>query len=269
MTRSPLPKLPTTGLNVPPSQVARETEALRTALSGRQDVAYINLNARGADQFFIFSAGFTVDGDGNASFTGDVSALSGTFEIVRGGRWDNLATNPTRGIRLDSSVAKPGTWANYIDFAATGTQVMVKLGGLEVRANGSAEFSGELSAATGSFAGDVTSSATVAAELFTAPTATFTGTVVSPSFQTGGPEITYVSVGSFGVNNALSPSSSWALSTGGGGGYNARFDTGVEASGFQLSSGSINITGSRGGNAALASLLTALASIGLITDSTT
>lgn len=264
MTRSPLPKLPTTGLNVPPSQVARETEALRTALSGRQDVAYINLNARGADQFFIFSAGFTVDGDGNASFTGDVSALSGTFEIVRGGRWDNLETNPTRGIRLDSSVAKPGTWADYIDFAATGTQVMVKLGGLEVRANGSAEFSGELSAATGSFAGDVTSSATVAAELFTATNAQFTGGISAESYNvdSGAAIFTLDGTGLSCIGGDITAGALGSVSAGeivvlNGGGS------------ITLTGPKPTVTGSRGGNAALASLLTALDGIGLLTDSST
>lgn len=48
---------------------------------------------------------------------------------------------------------------------------------------------------------------------------------------------------------------------------------GSQGSGITFSSGSavtpISVTGSRGGNAALASLLTALDSVGLITDSTT
>lgn len=48
------------------------------------------------------------------------------------------------------------------------------------------------------------------------------------------------------------------------------FATGTfKSGGFQLTSGAATVSGSRGGNAALASLLTALASIGLITDSTT
>lgn len=267
-SRSPMPARLESRVGMPLSAEAQSVAGTVIGLTGREGSAYINLNARGPDEYFIFSDGFTVDGDGNADFAGDIGAISGTFDVVIGGRWDSASTNPLRGIRLDSSVTKPGTWTDYIDFAATGSSPMIVLGGLVVLANGSAEFSGSLDAATGTFAGTlsaaggtftgtVTASAVVAAGSFTAAEAFFDGLVAADSFHGTVGSLISVANLSFSGTSATLDATTINLSA-----TNVGF--------YGNSAGPIRtVTGAKGGNAALTSLCAQLEAAGLIVDSTT
>lgn len=59
----------------------------------------------------------------------------------------------TRGILFKGT--RPVAWARYLDLTATGTASFLKHEALDLKADGSAIFSGALQAATGSFAGDI------------------------------------------------------------------------------------------------------------------
>jgi len=101
-----------------------------------------------------------------------LSAISANIGTVNAGLINNQATDPTRGIRLNSGVGKPGTWTGYLDLAASGADPVLKLPGLEITAAGAATYSGDLSAAGGTFSG------TVASSSFTALVASFSGRIV-------------------------------------------------------------------------------------------
>lgn len=81
----------------------------------------------------------------------ELSAIVGVLGTVYAGLINNLQTNPTAGIRLDSSTTKPGTWLRYIDLAGAGTDPFINHDQLVVRHNGTATFSGDLDAAGGTF----------------------------------------------------------------------------------------------------------------------
>lgn len=65
-----------------------------------------------------------------------LAAISAVLGTVYTGLINNLETNPTRGIRLDSGNAKPGTWTDYIDLAATGTDPVISIAGFTALADG-------------------------------------------------------------------------------------------------------------------------------------
>lgn len=265
-SRSPMPARLESRVGMPLSAEANTVAGTVIGITGREGAAYINLNARGPDEYFIFSDGFTVDGEGNADFAGDIGAISGTFDVVIGGRWDSASSNPLRGIRLDSSVTKPGTWNDYIDFAATGSNPMIVLGGLTVLANGTAEFSGSLNAATGTFAGSLsaatgtfsgalsaasgTFAGTVQSETFTAAQATFSGDVVADAFRGGTAALASVANISFSGTSCSIDATSI--------GFYGNAPQSIRT-----------VTGAKGGNAALTSLCAQLEAAGLIVDSTT
>lgn len=262
-SRSPMPARLESRVGMPLSAEANSVAGTVIGITGREGGAYIDLNARGADQYFIFSDGFTVDGEGNATFAGDLGAISGTFDIVRGGRWENQEVSPTRGIRLDTSVTRPITWQYYIDMAATGSDLILRFPGLEITADGNATFDGELVGATGTFSGDVTSGATIAASIFTSTNAQFSGGISADSVfcDNAGAGVTLDGTGLTGLGTEVNVGSLGSVVAGSF--FTSGFGTPIELSGARPT-----ISGSRGGNAALASLLSAFNG-SLWTDSTT
>lgn len=65
-----------------------------------------------------------------------LSAIVANLGTVFTGLIANDETTPTRAIRLDSGTTMPGTVTDYIDLAATGSALAVKIGGLEIDATG-------------------------------------------------------------------------------------------------------------------------------------
>lgn len=72
----------------------------------------------------------------------ELSDITPDMGTLVAGRMDNAASSPTAGVRLDSGSAKPGTWARYLDLAATGTDPFLFHDALSLNADGSAEFGG-------------------------------------------------------------------------------------------------------------------------------
>lgn len=96
---------------------------------------YIDFGATGTNKAIKFDNAFSLDAQGNAVFSGSVSA----------GRIENAAA--TIGIRIDVGTVLPGTWTSYLDLAATGTSNILKVGSaVSIDAQGSAIFSGTLQA---------------------------------------------------------------------------------------------------------------------------
>lgn len=82
-----------------------------------------------------------MDLDGTAEFNnvvvrGELDGAFGTFGTIHAGRLNNLPTDPTAGIRLDSAIAKPGTWTHYVDLAATGAAPFIQHPNFTLRADG-------------------------------------------------------------------------------------------------------------------------------------
>jgi hypothetical protein len=159
-----------------------------------------------------------------------------------------------------------------IDFTATGTQNVLNHSGFQLKADGSATFSGALSAASGSFAGELSGA-----------TGTFNGNLIATQTTArsirawvpiaGGATIVQLTE-SVGAPRVL-----WQVETTGpplvittyGVIERVTDDLRISAPQGQVRfshTGPV-VTGSRDGNAALASLLTGLAGLGLITNSST
>jgi hypothetical protein len=71
-----------------------------------------------------------------ASF-GALSAIVGVLGTVVSGMLQNAASTPTAVIRLDAGTAMPGTATRYLDLGATGSDPFLKIGGVELRVDGS------------------------------------------------------------------------------------------------------------------------------------
>ncbi len=93
--------------------------------------------------------------------------------IVRGVLHNAGAGGVTAGIRLSSADAWPGSSgsapARFLDFGTTqGTDLVLKLPGLEITHGGSATFSGALDAAEGTFSGKVTAGGSIRSTTYVA-----------------------------------------------------------------------------------------------------
>lgn len=192
----------------------------------------------------------------------------------------------TAAIKLDDDPedlfpSLPAT--NFLDFTAAGNDPFLKHPALELQADGDATFSGALSAASGTFAG------TVSGTSFTGATATFTGSVRvrgGGAYDSVKIDTDEIEIWNSGLERGLSlqATAGTGIVNGGTGGLTLESAADVliqslggtailahdpaAAAGFYGSAGAAQqtVTGSRGGNAALASLLTALAALGLIVD---
>jgi hypothetical protein len=164
----------------------------------------------------------------------------------------------TAAIRVSGSATLPST--NYIDFTATGNNPWLKTTALELQADGDATFSG-----------------TVSGDSFTGTNAIFSGSVKTNTG--GGSAFTSISGSAVTCTNLIA-GEDIQMRLGGtvgeiritnGGSTTQVIDFDRTKIGF-LNTAAVSkqtVTGSRGGNAALASVLTALANFGLITDSST
>lgn len=248
-----------------------------------------------------------------------LAAIVADLGIIRAGRIDDAETDPEAGIRVNDAYAKPGTWARYLDLAASGSEPFLVHPAMELLANGDATFGG-----------------LVSAESFTAPNPVFEG-IVSVEGGEGDEQVRLdavtgvggrirlrtdegVEIGTLLVNDAntvgLQSPGEVLLQSGGsgnnvrvtggnlvvfntldtvfvrgrvaelelfGGGVNplsavpaVRVDNGAAGSQPRLQFfrdstpvGQPVVTGSRGGNAALASALAALHNLGLIDNQST
>lgn len=106
-----------------------------------------------------------------SAITADVGTLNAG--IIQ----NNVTPAPTAGIRLDSSSSIGAGWNTYLDLAATGSDPVLYHTTFTLSADGTAVFSGALSAASGSFSGTVSSGATIAAESFTGGNLVITGDI--------------------------------------------------------------------------------------------
>lgn len=156
----------------------------------------------------------------------------------------SLESVPTRGIRLNPATARPASWTEYIDMCATGSDPLLQFPAVTIRANGTADFRGSFALVGG---GIIASDADMVLEA--------TDNVLIQS----------TSGGSMTIGNGTGPV------TINGGSDGVRVGALGTQVGFFGANGSTRpvVTGSRGGNAALASLLNALALLGLITNNTT
>jgi len=91
----------------------------------------------------------------------EVSDITSDAGTLVAGLLNNAASNPTRGIRLDSGSAKPGTWTSYIDLAASSSNPIFYHTKMSLNADGTSSFSGTLSGADGTFAGNLSASTVV------------------------------------------------------------------------------------------------------------
>jgi hypothetical protein len=67
----------------------------------------------------------------------ELSAIVAALGTVVSGLMKNAASSPTAAIRLDSGSTLPGTATSYLDLAATGSAIFLKVGGVELRVDGS------------------------------------------------------------------------------------------------------------------------------------
>ena len=78
----------------------------------------------------------------------ELSAIKGVLGTIYAGIVHNLETSPTAGIRISSGYSKGAGWVRYIDLApANPTDPIFKFPGIEILDNGTATFSGTVSAA--------------------------------------------------------------------------------------------------------------------------
>lgn len=177
----------------------------------------------------------------------ELSAFSAVLgEIVGGVILDTYSWNsPQAAFRISNGYGIPGSVQRFIDLAG-GTGVFISHPALVLANDGTAEFSGELSAASGTFVGDVL----------------LGGTSKIVFGESGGVELTSYSGGE-GFSLSVGGSRFFTVYESAGQKKMLFFEPGVIAGG-----GRQNVTGSKGGNAALSSLISALATLGLITNST-
>jgi hypothetical protein len=179
---------------------------------------------------------------------------------------------------LTAGVLQNAAGTRFIDLDASGSDPFIQHDNFELLADGTATFSGDLSAASGTFSG------TVASSSFTASTATFSGLIFAGA---GAVEMgdAVVGGGYISILNNAGTSTFGGLQAYGTGGPGSAdtlrlFAHTAATAGLLIDADDIgffgatpisqpDVTGSRGGNAALASLLTALEDLGLITDSST
>ena len=133
------------------------------------------------------SAGWRINGDGTAEFSGVVvrgtvfatAGLIGGNTINSTGMQSPVYAVGSSGWRFDSSGALRayhGAGANQFDLTATGTTPALKIGSaLSILGNGTATFAGALSAATGTFAGSLSAATGTFAGSLSAATGTFSG----------------------------------------------------------------------------------------------
>lgn len=193
-----------------------------------------------------------------------LSAISADLGTVTAGHIRNSGN--TAAIRLSGTATLPTT--NFIDFTATGSDPFLKHPGLTLEADGDANFGGTVSAAA-----------------FTASAPVFSGEV---SFKTGLGFVTSKIGGSgfgcyqyWGIDDGSLNRGNARLEAENGGAAFFVYDGDGSTKGTRtLSLGNAKlgffsttpvskptVTGSRGSNAALASALTALSTLGLLTDS--
>ncbi len=200
-----------------------------------------------------------------------LSAITAALGTIVSGLLQNAASSPTAAIRLDAASTLPGTATVYLDLAATGSNPVLHHSRMDLNRDGSALFSGKVKL--------IRSDAGTALEFLDGAT-----TVVSVKselnaggnpgvlleFSTG-QKLTFAST-SGGINMGadvggvltnISFTSDGKVIVGG-----TMIHDGSQLGFFSHAAASKpTVTGSRGGNAALASLLTALAGLGLLTDS--
>lgn len=196
-----------------------------------------------------------------------------TADNINIGALDLIATD--LGAAINNGLLTSADGSTYLDLNATGTDPIFYSSKFQILASGSATFSGTVASTsfTGSsatFNGDVS----IGAPSATGATLSITGEVTPP---VPGPSVQLTATLAVSSDNdtltvsgvttlAVSALSTTGTATVGGnlahGGTNAGF--------FGATPGAKpTASGSRGGNAALASLLTGLSGLGLITDSTT
>lgn len=134
-------------------QLAANAVAAGNIQAGAVQTEKLAANAVVADKI----AGNTITG---AEIQGvSLSAIFADLGLVVAGAIENAAG--TAGIFIDGSgdlggySSLPGAWTRYINLAASAGEPFIKHPAFEIRADGSATFSGDLEAAGGTFAGKI------------------------------------------------------------------------------------------------------------------
>ena len=188
-----------------------------------------------------------------------VSALAADLGLITAGKLQNAAS--TAGVSLGGAI--PGTWTRYVDFAATGGAPFLKHEALSLNSDGSATFSGVVTAGS-----------------FTAPTARFGGAITLARGPAGGLRFedrtgwsgsVQTEVASIRARTDLAATplgTAWLCLSGSRG---VQVGAAGEAVGFfgAIPGARPVVTGNRDGNPALSYLLDALQALGLIVNSTT